>query len=65
MQPLFWIILEQGLRRQIKDPQECREILINTIKEQMDVKETAYDFENKKSIILVMGVNGVVKPHCR
>jgi fused signal recognition particle receptor len=45
----------------IKDPQECREILINTIKEQMDVKETAYDFENKKSIILVMGVNGVGK----
>ena len=27
----------------------------------MDVKETAYDFENKKSIILVMGVNGVGK----
>lgn len=45
----------------IKDPLECRELLINTIKEQMNVNETAYEFENKKSIILVIGVNGVGK----
>lgn len=45
----------------IKDPLECRDVLINTIKEQITVKETAYDFESKKSIILVMGVNGVGK----
>ncbi len=45
----------------IKDPIECRELLVNSIKEQMSVKEAAYDFENKKSIILVMGVNGVGK----
>ena len=45
----------------IKDPMECRDILINSIKEQMDVNETAYEFENKKSIILVIGVNGVGK----
>jgi fused signal recognition particle receptor len=45
----------------IKDPSECKELLINTMKEQMTVKETDYDFENKKSIILVMGVNGVGK----
>lgn len=45
----------------IKDPSECREILIDGIKEQMTVNEAAYDFENKKSIILVMGVNGVGK----
>ena len=45
----------------IKDPSECKELLINTMKEQMTVKETDYDFENKKSIILVMGVNGVSK----
>ncbi|NLO09393.1 MAG: signal recognition particle-docking protein FtsY [Clostridiales bacterium] len=45
----------------IKDPIECREHLINSIKEQMSVKAADYDFENKKSIILVMGVNGVGK----
>lgn len=45
----------------IKDPLECRELLINSIKEQMTVDEAAYSFENKKSIILVMGVNGVGK----
>jgi fused signal recognition particle receptor len=45
----------------IKDPLECRELLINSMKEQMAVNETAYNFENKKSIILVMGVNGVGK----
>ena len=45
----------------IKDPLACRELLINSIKEQMTVDEAAYDFENKKSIILVMGVNGVGK----
>lgn len=45
----------------IKDPLACRELLINSIKEQMTVDEAAYDFENKKSIVLVMGVNGVGK----
>lgn len=45
----------------IKDPEECRELLINTITEQMSVDETAYEFENRKSIVLVMGVNGVGK----
>jgi fused signal recognition particle receptor len=47
--------------QKIKDPEECRELLINSIKEQMTVNEAAYDFESKKSIILVMGVNGVGK----
>lgn len=45
----------------IKDPLECKELLINSIKEQMSVNEAAYDFESNKSIILVMGVNGVGK----
>lgn len=45
----------------IKNPEECKELLINTIKEQMDLGENAYEFENKKSIILVIGVNGVGK----
>ena len=45
----------------IKDPMECRELLINSIKEQMTVNENAYDFEDKKSVVLLIGVNGVGK----
>lgn len=45
----------------IKDPAECKELLIRSIKEQMDVGETAYRFENEKSVVLVIGVNGVGK----
>lgn len=45
----------------IKEPEECKEILIESIKEQMQVGETAYDFENRQSVIFVIGVNGVGK----
>jgi fused signal recognition particle receptor len=45
----------------IKDPGECRQLLINSMKEQMQLKETAYDFENQKSVVLLIGVNGVGK----
>lgn len=45
----------------IKEPQECKQLLIDSIKEQMDIGENAYEFENRKSIILVIGVNGVGK----
>ena len=45
----------------IKDPAECKELLINSIKEQMRVDSTEYEFEIRKSVILVIGVNGVGK----
>ena len=45
----------------IKEPAQCRELLIESIKEQMDVGETAYEFEHGQSVILVIGVNGVGK----
>ncbi|RDU22909.1 signal recognition particle-docking protein FtsY [Anaerosacchariphilus polymeriproducens] len=45
----------------IKEPFECKELLIKSMKEQMDVGETAYEFENKQSVVLVIGVNGVGK----
>ena len=45
----------------IKDPEQCKEILIGSIKEQMDLGENAYEFENRKSVVLVIGVNGVGK----
>ena len=45
----------------IKDPAECKQLLIDSIKEQMKVEETAYRFENEKSVELVIGGNGVGK----
>ena len=45
----------------IKEPADCREMLINSIKEQMYVGDTAYRFEEEKSVVLVIGVNGVGK----
>ncbi len=45
----------------IKEPEECRQILIDSIKEQMNIGENAYEFENRRSVILVIGVNGVGK----
>ena len=45
----------------IKEPIACKELLIESIKNQMDVGETAYEFEEKTSVVLVIGVNGVGK----
>ncbi len=45
----------------IKEPAECKNLLIESIKEQMKVEETAYRFESEKSVLLVIGVNGVGK----
>lgn len=45
----------------IKEPIACKQLLIDSIKEQMYVGETAYEFEDKKSVVLVIGVNGVGK----
>lgn len=45
----------------IKEPSECKELLIRSIKEQMDLGEAAYEFEKQKSVVLVIGVNGVGK----
>lgn len=47
--------------RHIKEPSECRQLLIDSIREQMQVGEDDYVFENRKSVILVVGVNGVGK----
>lgn len=45
----------------IKEPSECKQLLIDSIKAQMNVGETAYEFENRRSVVLVIGVNGVGK----
>lgn len=44
-----------------KDPSECRKLLMDSMKEQMSVPLNAYDFENRKSVVLLIGVNGVGK----
>ena len=51
----------QVKEQHIKEPTECKELLIESIREQMRVEETAYDFEHKQSVVLVIGVNGVGK----
>lgn len=45
----------------IKEPAECKQLLIDSIKEQMSIGDTAYEFENRTSVVLVIGVNGVGK----
>lgn len=51
----------QVKEQHIKEPSACKQLLIDSIREQMRVDETAYDFEHQKSVIMVIGVNGVGK----
>lgn len=58
-------ILEQ-LKEKVKEtktknPEDCRKLLMDSMKEQMSVPEDAYEFENRKSVVLLIGVNGVGK----
>ena len=47
--------------QKIKEPAMCKQLLMDSIKEQMDIGEAAYDYENQTSVLLVIGVNGVGK----
>lgn len=47
--------------RGIKRADQCRELLIESIKDQMYVPEYAYQFESRRSVLLIVGVNGVGK----
>jgi len=47
--------------KHIKNPEECRELLINALKEQMAVSKEDYDFLSTTSVVMVIGVNGVGK----
>lgn len=51
----------QVKEQHIKEPEQCRELLIESMKEQMEVTEDAYAFEQEKSVVLVIGVNGAGK----
>ncbi|MFI3238241.1 MAG: signal recognition particle-docking protein FtsY [Lachnospiraceae bacterium] len=49
------------VKQQIKEPIACKNLLIESIRQQMEVSETAYEFEHETAIIFVIGVNGVGK----
>lgn len=52
---------EKVKEQKIKEPSACKQLLIDTIRERMDLGENAYEFENRKSIVMLIGVNGVGK----
>lgn len=48
-------------KRHIKEPKDCQELLVSIIKNQMSLEANAYDYEEQKSVVMVIGVNGVGK----
>ena len=52
---------EQVKAQHIKEPAACKELLIDSIRRQMEVGETAYRFEEERAVVLIIGVNGVGK----
>lgn len=52
---------EKVKEKHIRVPSETKELLIESIRSQMETGEAAYEFENRKSVVLVVGVNGVGK----
>ena len=52
---------EKVKEQKIKEIAVCRQLLIDSIKEQMRIDETAYDFEKERCVVLLIGVNGVGK----
>lgn len=49
------------VEKHVFNPEDCRQLLIDTITEKMNTKENDYEYENKKSVVLIIGVNGVGK----
>ncbi len=45
----------------LQKPYDCKKYMVDCFRQQMKVGETDYSFENQKSVILVIGVNGVGK----
>lgn len=51
----------QVTENKIKDPESCKDFLKQNMKDKMKVTSADYEFENKVSVIFVIGVNGVGK----
>ncbi|MBR3042402.1 MAG: signal recognition particle-docking protein FtsY, partial [Eubacterium sp.] len=45
----------------IKDASQCKEFVMNSLRDQMNVPDNAYCFEDAKTVMLIIGVNGVGK----
>lgn len=54
-------VKEQVKERGITQPIECKALMIDGIYHQMDIGEAEYEFLNKTSVVLIVGVNGVGK----
>ena len=52
---------EDVITKHIFKPEDLKQCLIESISEQMGTRENDYEFENRKSVVLVIGVNGVGK----
>ena len=52
---------ERVKENRVSDPSQCKALLLQEIWQQMKQEEHAYDFEDKKTVIFVIGVNGVGK----
>ena len=52
---------EDVVKKHIFKPEDLKQCLIDTISEKMSVCDNDYEFETKKSVVLVIGVNGVGK----
>ena len=52
---------EDVVREHLKTPMQCKAFLIKNIKEQMRVGAEDYEFLKQRSVVMVIGVNGVGK----
>ena len=54
-------VKEQVKAKGIKEPIECKALMIDGIYNQMDIGDAEYEFLEKTSVVLIVGVNGVGK----
>ena len=52
---------KQVKEQRLKSAEMTKDLVMNNLRDQMSVDQDAYDFEEKKSVVFVIGVNGVGK----
>lgn len=60
-QKILKYVERQVFIQDIKKPEECRALVIQSIIDHMDLGEAPYAFEEQTSVVFVVGVNGVGK----
>ena len=55
------IFVKKVKEQHIKEPIECRQLLIDSNQRADGCRRDSYEFENQTSVVLVIGVNGVGK----